>query len=158
MPIVKIKDGLIEVDNKPYSTTEVFVHGKVTGEIRFSKSSGIRGEIVLGGEVSVISESPGILIIVENISQVPPASRLEALEHRKGLVVKVENVKRDVHELLVRVEESQLALSATFTPRKLVLYYGPGTLEFKEKPFTMKVYVRSPVVEQKAMVSGVKVE
>lgn len=150
MNIVKIKDNLVEIGNKLYSATEVFIHGKVTGEIKFSKSGGISGEISFSGEVDVYMETPGILI-VEEISGAPPPNRLEVLEHRKGLIVKMGSAVRDVYELVVRAENARLALSATFMPKKLILHYEPGTIKLEEKPFVMSIYVKSPVLEQKAM-------
>ncbi|MEM0247156.1 MAG: hypothetical protein QXH02_04010 [Desulfurococcaceae archaeon] len=149
MPIVKIRDSLVEVGGKPYSATEVFIHGEVAGEIRVSKSSGISGEVLLSGKANVSMELPGVLVVEGTPGALPPG-RLEVHEYRKGLIVRTDNTVRDVYELVVKAESARLALSIVFAPKRIVLHYEPGAIRLEERPFLVSIYIRSPVLERKA--------
>lgn len=147
-----MRDSLVEVNGKPYSTVETFIHGKVTGKILVNKNLGVSGELLVNGGAQVVYESLGVLI-VKGDRQIPPGGRLEVSEHRKGLAVRVGNVRRDVYELVARFEEALVALSATFTPRRLVLHYEPETITLEERPFSLNVYFRSQRVVQEPKVA-----
>lgn len=149
---VKVRDSLVEVNGKPYSAVETFIHGKVTGKILVSKNLGVSGELLVGERAHVVYESLGVLIIKGDL-QIPPGGRLEVSEHRRGLTVRVGNVKRDVYELLARFEEARIALSATFMPRRLMLHYDPETITLEEKPFSLNVYFRPPRVVREPKVA-----
>lgn len=144
MRLIKIRDGIVEVNDKPYLAEEVYVQGTMSGILSMSKSTGILGEIRLDEDESITFESLRILIIGSwDISLL--SSKIEIFEHRRDLVLNMSSKKENYYEVELRVERSYIAISAGFKPRKLTIYYGQSNISLDRKPYAVSIRIRSPL-------------
>jgi len=149
---VTIRDSIVEADSKPYSVNEVLIHGTVSGVVVVSKNTGITGNLSVQGDVQVVYE-PGGVLIIRGGAQAVPGYKVEVLEHRKGLTVKSNGAKRDIYELTLLFQGTGVTMSITYVPRRITFYCEPGSLELEEKPFSLKIHVKSPGAVAEARVA-----
>ena len=137
---LNIRDGLVEVNSKPYSVNELYVGGLVRGELTISKSAGLVGEITVEGEPTITYEYPGILVVGEwsSIS----GARVDIIERRKWLTVKYALIQRDTPEVKLILDNIESRLIVSFTPRRITLEYS-GNLEILEEPFRLVLQARA---------------
>jgi hypothetical protein len=137
---LKIRDGLVEVDSKPYSVVELYVGGLLRGELTMSKSNGMWGEIVVKSTSAVTYEYPGLLVVGEwsGISEF----RVDVTERRRSLAVKYSSTMWSVPEVKLIIEGVESRLIAAFTPRRLT-FQCSGSVEVSEEPFRLVLRARS---------------
>lgn len=145
MHTVRIRNGLVEVMGKPYNTLEVFIEGVGSGTVVVNKHFGVQGDLELRKSPLVVLEPQGVLLVkCSELGNNLQLTRLEACEHRRGLIVKSSGKKRDIYELRVNIENTPFMLSVTFSPIRLSLRFAQGTLVLEEKPYALIAYLRSP--------------
>jgi len=137
---LRIRDGLVEVDSKPYSVSELYVGGLLRGEVVVSKSSGLWGEIVVENTPAITYEYPGILVVGEWSSS--GSVRVDVVERRKNFTVKYASTQLEVPEVRLILENIESRLVAAFTPRRITLQCN-SNVEVFEEPFRLVLRVRA---------------
>jgi hypothetical protein len=137
---LKIRDGLVEVDSKPYSVVELYVGGLLRGELTMSKSNGMWGEIAVKSTSAVTYEYPGILVVGEWSGS--SEFRVDVTERRRSLAVKYSSTMWSVPEVKLIIEGVESRLIAAFTPRRLT-FQCSGGVEVSEEPFRLVLRARS---------------
>jgi hypothetical protein len=137
---LKIRDGLVEVDSKPYSVVELYVGGLLRGELTMSKSNGMWGEIAVKSTSAVTYEYPGILVVGEWSGS--SEFRVDVTERRRSLAVKYSSTMWSVPEVKLIIEGVESRLIAAFTPRRLT-FQCSGDVEVSEEPFRLVLRARS---------------
>jgi len=137
---LRIRDGLVEVDSKPYSVSELYVGGVLRGEVSVNKSSGIWGEVVVEDTSIVTYEYPGVLVVGawSNGSSV----RVDVVERRKSFTVKYTSRQLESPEVKLIFKSVDSHLVASFTPRRITLHCK-GVIELVEEPFKLLLITRS---------------
>lgn len=137
---LKIRDGLVEVDNKPYSVSELYVGGVLRGEMSISKNTGIWGEVVVEDTSTITYEYPGILII--GAWSNGDSIRVDIVELRKSFTVKYSSKQREASEVKLIFNSVKSHLITSFTPRRIILRCR-GVIELIEEPFKLLLITRS---------------
>jgi hypothetical protein len=138
--LLKIRDGLVEVNSRPYSVSELYVSGLLKGEVVVNKSSGIWGEIVVESSSTLAYEYPGILVIGGWSSS--GGVRVDVVEKRKSFAVRYASTQREVSEVKLVFEGAELRVVAAFTPRRITLQCE-GSIEVSEEPFRLVLRARA---------------
>ena len=137
---LKIRDGLVEVDNKPYSVNELYVGGLLRGEVVISKSNGLLGEIIIKNIPAITYEYPGILVIGEWSSN--GNVRVDVIERKKSFTVKYASTQLEAPEVKLILENTKSRLIVAFTPRRITLQCS-NNVEVFEEPFRLVLRVRA---------------
>jgi hypothetical protein len=140
---VKIKEGIIEVDGKPFHASELFLRGKFSGYIAVNKYAGVHGALESSKLLSAVLEYPGILVVGEP-SIKKGEIKLEIVEYRKNLLIKTPRNQVEAYEVLVKIDNSDISLTAVFYPKRITIYCEPCSIKIDEKPYMINVYIRSP--------------
>lgn len=150
LPRIKVRDSVVTVDEKPYNISELLIQGRVTGSIKFNKSHGLAGDLIV--ETSkIFYEYPGILVIGE-LSK-PLNYGIEIRESKKGLTVKTKNIDSlSVYEVNIVFEGTPITLMMSTMPRRLsIAVHEAATTSIVEKFMALEIIVKSheEVVEAK---------
>lgn len=142
MTRVKIKEGIIEVDDKPYHVTELFLQGRVTGVVNVNKHTGFYGELESSTPLDAALDYSGVLIIREHNPK-QGNLKLEISEQRKNLLLKTPDNNREAYEIVMKIDNANISLAATFYPKRITLYCDPNTVTINERPFIIYIHVKS---------------
>jgi len=140
--LVSIKDALVEVGGKVYTAMELYIRGISTGYLLFNKVQGLKGVITIQEPLETFYEPTGMLFINGDGAK-PGSMNLELTESRRGVIARTPVKKWEISEILIRIENYPLSIMATFSPRRLVIYYNPDHILFSETPFHLEVKLRS---------------
>lgn len=143
---LKISDNLVEVDGKPYSIVELYIQGEVSGSVSFDKIQGVRGRLIVHGDTEITLEPPGILVVGLDNTNIP-RSRIEVYESRRELVVRSGGERYICQDISIVFDKSTVAISISYSPRRLVVYHDPRHVVIHRKPYSLNMVIRSPSVE-----------
>jgi hypothetical protein len=140
LPLVKLGEKLAEVDGKPYNLSELLIQGRLKGYVKISKHVGISGEVLVDSNKTIYEHS-GILVVGNCTKSTGP--RIEVREGRRGLLVKTPSKTYDVYELGLNIEDAEVSLAVSFTPRRLVAVILKGLVSFREKFMSLDISIKS---------------
>ncbi|MEM0002050.1 MAG: hypothetical protein QXS24_05845 [Desulfurococcaceae archaeon] len=142
MTRIRIREGIIEVDGRPYHATELFLQDRVNGVIHVNKYAGIQGELETASSPDISLDYPGVLVI-RNQDVKYGDLKVDVLEQRKSLLIKTPRNTREAYEVVVKIDNACISLAASFQPRRITLYSDPEVVKVDEKPFIVYIYVKS---------------
>ncbi|MEM4663875.1 MAG: hypothetical protein QXP67_02990 [Desulfurococcaceae archaeon] len=153
---IRIRDNIVVVDEKPYSVSEMFIHGRATGFVKLSKSAGLTGDLSV--EASRFTyEYPGVIIIGEPFK--PLSYKIEVVEDRKGLLIRTPSkLHSGMYEVNVVLENARVAMMVLPTSRRLLMYVHGASVQTREKFMVLEISVRALEEPVEAKVTRVFLE